>query len=316
MDQISFAEAEYQNKKRKTRREKFLDRMERLIPWERLLKKLKRHYPKGGTGRPPYPLETMLRIHCMQLFYNLSDPGMEDALYEIESMRRFAGLRLSDAIPDETTILNFRRFLERHKLGKKLFEEINKHLQEHGLMMREGSIVDASIIAAPSSTKNKEKKRDPEMHQTRKGNQWHFGMKLHIGVDDMTGLVHSLDTTPANTHDLDVAHKLLHGEEQRVFGDAGYRGIEKRESHRDRDVTWYIAERPGKRREMDPDSDEAKAEKIKSQIRAKVEHPFRYMKRMFGYDKVRYRGQEKNRNRFHVLACFTNLLLVDKFLPT
>jgi IS5 family transposase len=183
-------------------------------------------------------------------------------------------------------------------------------------MMREGSIVDASIIAAPSSTKNKEKKRDPEMHQTRKGNQWHFGMKLHIGVDDMTGLIHSLDTTPANTHDLDVADKLLHGEEQRVFGDAGYRGIEKRESHLDRDVTWYIAERPGKRREMDPDSDEAKAEKIKSQIRAKVEHPFRYMKRVFGYDKVRYRGQAKNRNRFHVLACFTNLLLVDKYLPT
>jgi len=316
MDQISFAEAEYQNKKRKTRREKFLDRMDRLMPWDRLLKQLKRHYPKGGTGRPPYPLDTMLRIHCMQLFYNLSDPGMEDALYEIESMRRFAGLRLSDSLPDETTILNFRRFLERHNLGKKLFAEINKHLDEHGLMMREGSIVDASIIAAPSSTKNKEKKRDPEMHQTRKGNQWHFGMKLHIGVDDMTGLVHSLDTTPANTHDLDAADKLLHGQEQRVFGDAGYRGIEKRKCHADRDVTWYIAERPGKRKEMDPDSDEAKAEKIKSQIRAKVEHPFRYIKRMFGYDKVRYRGQAKNRNRFHVLAGFTNLLLVDKFLPT
>jgi len=274
MDQISFAEAEYQNKKRKTRREKFLDRMERLIPWERLVKKLKRHYPKGGTGRPPYPLETMLRIHCMQLFYNLSDPGMEDALYEIESMRRFAGLRLSDSLPDETTILNFRRFLERHNLGKKLFAEINKYLDENGLMMREGSIVDASIIAAPSATKNKEKKRDPEMHQTRKGNQWYFGMKLHIGVDDMTGLVHSLETTPANTHDLDAADKLLHGQEQRVFGDAGYRGIEKRKRHADRDVTWYIAERPGKRKEMDPDSDEAKAEKIKSQIRAKVEHPF------------------------------------------
>ena len=237
MDQISFADAEYQNKKRKTRREKFLDRMERLIPWERLVKKLKRHYPKGGTGRPPYPLETMLRIHCMQLFNNLSDPGMEDALYEIESMRRFAGLRLSDALPDETTILNFRRFLERHKLGKKVFVEINKHLEAHGLMLREGSIVDASIIAAPCPIKNKEKKRDPEMHQTRKGNRWHFGMKLHIGVDGMTGLVHSLDTTPANTHGFDAANKLLHGEERRVFGDAGYRGIVKRQAHQDRDVT-------------------------------------------------------------------------------
>ncbi len=188
----------------------------------------------------------------MQLFYNLSDPGMEDALYEIESMRRFARLRLSDSLPDETTILNFRRFLERHNLGKKLFGEINEHLAEHGLMMREGSIVDASIIAAPSSTKNKEKKRDPEMHQTRKGNQWHFGMKLHIGVDDLTGLVHSLDTSSANTHDLDVADKLLHGEERRVFGDAGYRGIEKRESHQDREVTWHIAERPGKRKPDGP----------------------------------------------------------------
>jgi len=315
MDQISFAEAEYAQKKRKTRREKFLERMDALIPWNRLVKKLKRHYPKGRNGRPPYPLETMLRIHCMQLFYNLSDPGMEDALYEIESMRRFAGLRLSEPLPDETTILNFRRFLERHKLGKKLFEEINRHLDEHGLKMREGSIVDASIIAAPSSTKNKEKKRDPEMHQTRKGNQWHFGMKLHIGVDDLTGIVHSLDTTPANTHDLEVADRLLHGEERRVFGDAGYRGIEKRDGHRDRKVTWYIAERPGKRKQMDPDSDAAKVEKLKSQIRAKVEHPFRYIKRMFGYDKVRYRGQEKNRSRFHVLAGFTNLLLAEKFMP-
>ena len=312
MDQISFAEAEYALKKRKTRREKFLDRIDWLIPWDRLIKKLKRHYPKGGNGRAPYPLETMLRIHCMQLFYNLSDPGMEDALYEIESMRRFAGLRLSEPLPDETTILNFRRFLERHKLGKKLFDEINRHLGEHGLMMREGSIVDASIISAPSSTKNQEQKRDPEMHQTRKGNQWYFGMKMHIGTDDLTGLVHSLETTPANVHDLEVVDKLLHGDEQRVFGDAGYRGIDKRT---DREIAWHIAERPGKRRLLDPGSKAARAEKLKSQIRAKVEHPFRYIKRMFGYDKVRYRGQEKNRNRLHVLAGFTNLLLAEKFMP-
>lgn len=316
MDQMSFAEAEYQNKKRKTRRELFLERIDALMPWDRMVKKLKRKYHKGRVGRPPYPLETMLRIHCMQLFYNLSDPGMEDALYEIESMRRFAGLRLSDRLPDETTILNFRRFLERNKLTKKLFDEINSYLEEHDLMLREGSIVDASIISAPSSTKNAEKKRDPEMHQTRKGNQWYFGMKLHIGVDDQIGLIHRLETTPANTHDLEAVDKLFHGDEERIFGDSGYRGIEKREAHRDRPVKWYIAEQPSKRKLMDPESDEAKVEKLKSQIRAKVEHPFRYMKRMFGYDKVRYRGLDKNRNRFEMLAGFTNLLIAEKLLPT
>lgn len=314
MDQMSFAEIEYQNKKRKTRRELFLERMDSLIPWDRLVKKLKRSYHKGRVGRPPYPLEMMLRIHCMQLFYNLSDPGMEDALYEIESMRRFAGLRLSDRIPDETTILNFRRFLETRQRGQKVFEEINQYLGEQDLMVRGGSIVDASIISAPSSTKNAEKKRDPEMHQAKKGNQWHFGMKVHIGVDDELGLIHSLETTPANVHDLDVADKLLHGEERRVFGDAGYRGIEKRESHKDRDVDWYIAERPGKRKEMDPESRESKVEKLKSQIRAKVEHPFRYVKRVFGYDKVRYRGQAKNKNRLVVLAGLTNLMIVQQAL--
>lgn len=314
MNQMSFAEIEYQNKKRKTRREKFLERMDSLIPWGGLVKELEPHYYKGRTGRPPYALETMLRIHCMQLFYNLSDPGMEDALYEIESMRRFAGLRLSERIPDETTILNFRRLLERHDLGKQLFDRINRYLGNHDLMLREGSIVDASIIAAPSSTKNADKKRDPEMHQTKKGNQWHFGMKVHIGVDDELGLIHSLETTPANTHDLNVAGKLLHGEERRVFGDSGYRGIEKRPVHQDRDVDWYIAEQPGKRKEMDPDSPEARVEKLKAQIRAKVEHPFRYMKRVFGYGKVRYRGQAKNRNRFLVLAGLTNLMIAQKLL--
>ena len=168
-----FSDMEYQNKKRKTRREKFLGRIEDPIPSQRFEKKLKRSYPKGKTGRPPYPLGTMLRIHCTQLFYNLSDPAMENALYEIESIRQFAGLRLSDRPPDETTILNFRHFLEKHNLGEKIFKEVNAHLQDHGLMLREGSIVDASIIAAPSSTKNQKGERDPEMLQTRKGNQWH-----------------------------------------------------------------------------------------------------------------------------------------------
>ena len=262
MDQLSFADLEYENKKRKTRREKFLERMDALIPWMLLVKLLKKHYPKGNRGRPPYPLETMLRIHCMQLFYNLSDPAMEDALYEIESMRRFAGLKLSDALPDETTILNFRHFLERYKLGNKIFQEVNRHLQKQGLMLREGSIVDASIIDAPSSTKNQEGKRDPEMHQTRKGKQWYFGMKMHIAVDDTLGLIHSMETTPANAHDLRVVDRLLHGQEERVFGDSGYRGIEDHLTRQKRRAKHFIAAGPSKRRAMDPDSPEADAEKL------------------------------------------------------
>ena len=185
---MSFADAEYANKKRKTRREKFLERMDSLIPWDKLERRIRKHYPKRGKGRPPYPLNVMLRIHCVQLFYNLSDPAMEDMLYEIDSVRRFVGLNLSGPIPDETTILNFRHLLETHNLGEKLFADINKHLDEHGLALRKGTIIDATIISAPSSTKNKEGKRVPEMHQTQKGNEWHFGMKMYIGVDASLGL--------------------------------------------------------------------------------------------------------------------------------
>ena len=221
--------------------------------------------------------------------------------------------RLVDRLPDETTILNFRHFLERHDLGKVLFDEVNKHLEKNGLMLREGSIVDATIIAAPSSTKNKTGQRDPQMHQTRKGNQWHFGMKMHIGVDDALGLIHSIDTTAANIHDIVASGHLLHGDEKRVFDDAGYRGIQKREAHKDRPgVDWFTARRPGERSKLD--ANKAKAEKIKASIRAKVEHPFRYIKRVFGYDKVRYRGLAKNRNRLHLLAAFSNLLIGEKYL--
>ena len=248
----------------------------------------------------------------MQLFYNLSDPAMEDALYEIESMRHFAGLKL-DRLPDETTILKFRHFLERHGLGKVLFKEVNKHLEKNGLMLREGSIVDASIISAPSSTKNESGKRDPEMHQTRKGNQWYFGMKMHIGVDDTLGLIHSIDTTAANVHDILPAGNLLHGDEQRVFGDAGYLGIQKRDEHKDRkNVSWFIAKRPGSRKKLD--DRKLKAEKLKASARAKVEHPFRYIKQVFGYSKARYRGLAKNSNRLHLLAAFSNLLIGEKYL--
>jgi len=316
MDQLTFSEAEYNNKKRKTRREKFLEQMDQLIPWKRLEKKIKPYYPKNGQGRQPYPMSTMLRIHCMQLFYNLSDPGMEDALYEIESMRRFAGLRLSDRLPDETTILNFRHLLERHSLGKKLFDEVNRHLKAEGLTLREGSIVDATIISAPTSTKNKSGKRDPEMHQVKKGNEWYFGMKMHIGVDDALGLIHSVSTTAANAHDITQADQLLHGEEQRVWGDAGYQGVEKRPEHQEREVDWNIAMRPGKRRQLPEGGPEAQEETLKAQVRAKVEPPFRYIKRVFGYDKVRYRGLEKNGERLHMLAAFSNLMVGKKYLLT
>jgi IS5 family transposase len=314
MTQLTFAEAEYTAKKRKTRREIFLERMDRLIPWKKLERKLINQYPKGSNGRPPYPLQTMLRVHCLQLFYNLSDPAMEDALYEIESMRRFAHLRLSERIPDETTILNFRHFLERHKLDKRIFEIVNCHLSDAGLVLKEGTIIDASIIEAPSSTKNNENARDPEMHQTKKGNQWHFGMKMHIGTDDILGLIHSIETTSANVHDISVADKLLHGKEDSVWGDAGYLGIEKREEHAARDVEWNIAMRPGSRAKFPKRSPENRIERIKASVRAKVEHPFLFIKRIFGYSKVRYRGLAKNTGRLHVLAAFTNLLIAEKFL--
>jgi IS5 family transposase len=314
--QMTFADAEYDGKRRKTRREKFLEQMNELIPWKRLEGKIRPHYPKNGKGRQPYPLPVMLRVHCLQLFYNLSDPAMEDALYEIESMRRFAGLRLSDRLPDETTILNFRHLLERHSLGKVLFDEINRHLTSQGLRMREGSIVDATIIEAPTSTKNASGARDPEMHQAAKGKQWHFGMKMHIGTDDAFGLIHSIATTAANVHDITQADQLLHGEESRVWGDAGYRGIEKRDEHRDREVDWHIALRPGLRKELVEGSNLAELETLKASVRAKVEHPFRYIKRVFGYSKVRYRGLAKNTERLHMLAAFSNLMIGKKHLLT
>ena len=314
MSQSTFADLEYEGKKRKTRREKFLERMEGLIPWEDLEERIRPFYPKAGRGRRPYELSTMLRIHCVQLFYNLSDPGMEDMLYEVESVRRFTGLRLSGPLPDETTILNFRHLLEKHGLGTGLFEEINRHLESQGLRLQEGTIVDASIIAAPSSTKNRSKERDPEMHQTKKGNEWHFGMKVHIGVDSETGVVHSVSTTPANVHDVTETPRLLHGGETQVWGDAGYQGVHKRPENRGLEVEWQVAMRPGKRRKLEPGSDEAVAEKRKASVRAKVEHPFLYIKRHFGYGKVRYRGLAKNTQRLMTLLGFANLMRAEQHL--
>ena len=311
MEQPTFADLEYQGKKRKTRRELFLERMNGLVPWQKLEQRIRPVYAKRGQGRRPYPLPVMLRIHCVQLFYNLSDPGMEDLLYEAESVRRFVGLNLTEALPDETTILNFRHLLERHQLGQGLLEEINAHLESQGLRLREGTIVDASIIEAPSSTKNRCGKRDPQMHQTKKGNQWYFGMKAHIGVDADTGIVHSLSATAANAHDVTEAHNLLHGGETQVWCDAGYQGVHKREENLGREVEWQVAMRPGKRRKLDPESAEASAEKHKASVRAKVEHPFLKVKRIFGYAKVRYRGLAKNTERLALLFGLGNLLTAE-----
>ena len=314
MEQPTFGELEYDSKKRKTRRELFLERMDGLIPWKQLEDRIRPSYPKAGRGRRPYALSVMLRIHCVQLFYNLSDPGMEDMLYEVESVRRFVGLRLSGPLPDETTILNFRHLLEEQELGSVLFEEINRHLALRGLRLREGTIVDASIIEAPSSTKNCAGKRDPEMYQTKKGNQWHFGMKLHIGVDAETGIVHRAATTAANVHDVTEAQRLLHGGETQVWGDAGYQGVEKREENRNLDVAWQVAMKPGRRRQLTAESEEALAEKRKASVRAKVEHPFLYVKRRFGYAKVRYRGLAKNTQRLALLLGFANLITAERHL--
>jgi len=244
----------------------------------------------------------------MQHWYNMSDPAMEDALYEIHSMRKFAGLSL-ERIPDETTILNFRHLLEKHKLGEKIFKEISKLLDENGLILKEGTAVDATIISAPSSTKNTEGKRDPEMHQTKKGNQWHFGMKAHIGVDAETGVVYSMSSTPANHHDITEADKLLHGEEKEVFADSGYRGIEKRPEHQGRKVNWYIAMMPGMRKQLDKSSPQELLEQAKASIRAKVEHPFRIIKRQFGFTKTRYRGMAKNNNQLNTMFALANLYM-------
>ena len=232
---------------------------------------------------------------------------MEDLLYEAGPVRRFAGLRLPEPVPDESIILHFRHLLEQHQLGQGLFAEIKDCLEEQGVRLREGTIVDATIIEAPSSTKNRTGARDPEMHQTRKGNQWHFGMKVHIGVDARTGVVHSISTTSANVHDVTAAHRLLHGGEQQVWGDAGYIGVQKRPESLELDVEWQVAMKPGQRRKLEPDSPAALAEKDKASIRAKVEHPFLDVKQLFGYAKVRYRGLAKNTERLALLLGLSNL---------
>ncbi|MGS0997447.1 IS5 family transposase [Rhodanobacter sp. UC4451_H18] len=317
MKQRSFASLSFDAKKKPTRREKFLGEMDEVVPWADLLALIEPSYPTAGRrGRPPMPPSVMLRIHFMQQWYALSDPAMEDALYEIESMRRFAGLELNeDAIPDETTILKFRRFLEQHGLAAKMLAAVNGHLSGKGLLLRQGTIVDATIIQAPSSTKNASKQRDPEMRQTKKGQQWYFGMKAHIGVDVESGLVHTVTTTPANVGDVMEVAKLLHGKEKTVYADAGYQGAEKRAPKRGR--TWYIAAKRGGIKAM-PEGELKDAvkhtEHMKAAVRSKVEHPFRVVKRQFGYQKVRFKGLLKNTSQVLTLFALSNLWMARRIL--
>ena len=313
--QRSFADVEFEGAKRQTRRARFLQQLDALMPWPQLEQRIRPVYPTGDRGRPPYPLAVMLRIHCVQLCYNLSDPAMEDALYDSRAVQRFVGVSLRDPLPDETTILNFRHRLERYELGEGLLAEVTRHLAAQGLRLRAGTIVDATILDAPASTKNRAQARDPEMHQVKKGQQWYFGMKAHIGVDAATGLVHSVAATAANVADITQVPRLLHGGETRVWGDAGYLGVARRPAHRGRPIDWQVALRPGQRRRLAPGSEAAQAERRKASIRAKVEHPFLYVKHHFGYTKLRYRGLAKNRTRLCVLFGLANLLIAARPTP-
>ena len=318
--QLGFSDYELTTARKQTKRGKFLAEMEAVVPWQVLLNLIEPSYPmisKKG-GRPPYPLSTMLRIHLLQQWYSLSDPAMEEALIDVPTMRRFAGIELiSDRIPDETTILAFRHLLEKHELGEQIFETVKAHLSAQGMTMRQGTIVDATLIAAPSSTKNKAGKRDPEMHQTKKGNQWYYGMKVNIGVDKDSGLIHSVVTTAANVHDLTPTAELLHGDEDVVYSDAGYLGIAKRPEMAGTAAEFRVAMRPGKRRAL-PNTPDGRLlnliETAKAHIRSKVEHPFRVIKQQFGFQKTRLRGLAKNSCKINVLAALTNLFLARRRL--
>lgn len=318
MNQRSFASAEYALKKKQTRREKFLAEMERVVPWSRLIALIEPLYPSSGrVGRQPIGVPRMLRMYCLQQWYGLADEALEDALYDSQALRDFVGIDLSrQSVPDATTLLKFRRLLLEKDLTKALFEEINAHLAEQGLLMRAGTIVDATIIAAPSSTKNADSTRDPEMHQTKKGNQWHFGMKGHIGVDSQSGLVHTVIGTAANISDINVAGALLHGEEHAAFGDAGYQGVHKRAEAKG--PVWHVAMRAGKRRKLnefiEPHFLAERAEKMKASIRAKVEHPFHVIKNLFRHRKTRYKGLAKNTAQLFSLFGLANLVIAKRSL--
>lgn len=312
MKQATFASLAFEHKKKLTRREQFLKEMDQVVPWARLLKRIERHYPKAGNGRAPMPLETMLRIYFLQQWFNLSDPAAEDSLYDIESMRRFCGIELGDnAVPDETTILHFRRFLEQHRLTEAIFKSVNQLLSDQRLLLKSGTLVDATIINAPSSTKNADRSRDPEMSQTRKGNQWYFGMKVHIGTD-RRGVVHTVTTTTAKEADITQLPQLLHGGESVVHGDRGYYSRAARAWLKKRGVRSRLQKRSASGHPL-TETEKARNKKWSS-VRAFVEHPFLVIKRLWGFAKVRYRGLAKNTARVFALLALANLYRVRRQL--
>ncbi len=315
MKQQSFASLTYTAKKRKTRKERFLDQMEQCVPWEVFEAIIEPHYPKSGQrGGQPVGLSVMLRIYLMQQWFNLSDPMMEDALYEIESMRRFAGLELGeDRLPDETTILKFRHLLERHQLTDQLFSAVSEHLQAHGLRLSKGTMVDATLIAASPSTKNAEGQRDPEMHQTRKGKQWYFGMKIHVGADVNSGTAHTVTVTAANEADISQLPDLLRADDEVIFGDAGYTSDSYKRGARALGLHWKVNDKR-KPSKGNLSNKQRKRNRQQSAIRARVEHLFRLIKCQFGYRKVRYRGLEKNRVQVMSLMAMANLYLQRRVL--
>lgn len=298
---------------KRTRKQIFLEQMEKVVPWAALVERIAPYYPEGKSGRPPFSLQTMLRVHFMQQWFTLSDPGMEEAFFDTPLYREFAQLEEFGRLPDESTILRFRHRLEKHKLADEILATVNELLTSKGLLLKVGTVVDATLIAAPSSTKNKDHKRDPEMHSSKKGEQMYFGMKAHIGADADSGLVHTVRGTSGNVSDVTEGNSLLHGDETLAFGDAGYQGIEKRPDAK-ANVNWHIAMRPGKRRALNMDNAADalidQVEKLKAGIRAKVEHPFRVIKRQFGYVKVRYRGLKKNTAQVVTLFALSNLWMV------
>lgn len=317
MKQQTFSDIEYSNRKRKTKREEFLESMDAMIPWEYWVNIIKPYYPSGKCGRPPKNIETMLRMYLMQNWFNLSDEGIEDAIYDSYAMRSFMHLDfLTEQVPDATTLLHFRHLIEENKIGEKIFDDVKSRLEKAGLMMHGGTIVDATIIAAPSSTKNREGKRDPEMHQTKKGNQWYHGMKVHSGVDAGSGYVHSITGTSANVHDIEETGKLLREDDEVAYGDSGYSGVEKRDGIKNDEhfskIEFRINQRPSRIKVPDTYKGinwDKEIENRKSSTRCKVEHPFLIVKRQFGYAKVVYRGIAKNMNRFHILFASANLVM-------
>jgi IS5 family transposase len=317
MKQISLATTGFALATKRTRKREFLDEMNLVVPWSELIGLIEPHAPAGKTGRPPFAVSTMLRIHFMQQWFGLSDPAMEEALHDTPLYCDFAGLDAGiTRLPDESTILRFRHLLEEHNLSLQLMATINATLATKGLMLKTGTVVDATLIAAPSSTKNSRGERDPQMHQTKKGNQWHFGMKAHIGVDADSGLVHTVIGTAANVNDVTQGHGLLHGDETVVFADAGYQGAAKRAEATG--VDWHVAMRPGKRRALDKQTKLGalldKAEQLKASVRAKVEHPFRVVKCQFGFTKVRYKGLAKNTAQLVTLFALSNLWMARRHL--